>query len=600
MSPVHMRAARLACRFPRSRACTAAILIALPWACQSKLQQSSEPATAASGSHGEVSRQPVAPLPLVAGDHHTCAVDAAGQVWCWGYNSHGQLGDGTLLLRPRPVRVPLIRGAVALRAGKRYTCATLDEGSEHCWGNNQDGSIVTYDLSSEHAAEVEDSPFDGDVRLGITMRVTPGQIVLPQPLVRSVRAAPGADTHTQAAAVVTVRGVAHTCERRVDQSIWCWGSNRLGQHGNGQGGPREQPELVRGLPPARAIAAGADRTCALTRAGEAWCWGSGHSVPVHVTLPEAGAALAVDEGSTCVASVSGAVYCWTAREPAAPVRIAGVTKAVRVGVAGFYACAQVKSGAVWCWRREDPEDSEIPVVAPWRMRGFQSVVDIVVGYSENSALERSGQWKAWHWPVEVEVKQDLIGLRASAWRGQPPVARPLGNGSVLTPRCAITRAGGVLCADMAEPGDQPPVYAPAYDLAGIIALAAHGDSDGGHMCGLRKDGRVLCWGARHAHYATDDLEPIDATPDYGEVAMDMGMSGIVAIAAGRAHVCGVNNEGEVLCRGDNQHGQLGLGIPLESAEPVMVELRSNEGRGSSGGGHQPAHGAPPGLGTNSR
>jgi alpha-tubulin suppressor-like RCC1 family protein len=34
-------------------------------------------------------------LSLVAGAYHTCAVASDGAAYCWGYNSDGELGDGT-------------------------------------------------------------------------------------------------------------------------------------------------------------------------------------------------------------------------------------------------------------------------------------------------------------------------------------------------------------------------------------------------------------------------------------------------------------------------------------------------------------------------
>jgi len=42
---------------------------------------------------------------LAASGAHTCAVSAGGDVYCWGYNLDGQLGDGTRSNRTRPVAV---------------------------------------------------------------------------------------------------------------------------------------------------------------------------------------------------------------------------------------------------------------------------------------------------------------------------------------------------------------------------------------------------------------------------------------------------------------------------------------------------------------
>lgn len=42
---------------------------------------------------------------LAVGSSHACAVLASGQVWCWGVNRSGQLGDATIINRPTPVPV---------------------------------------------------------------------------------------------------------------------------------------------------------------------------------------------------------------------------------------------------------------------------------------------------------------------------------------------------------------------------------------------------------------------------------------------------------------------------------------------------------------
>jgi len=42
-----------------------------------------------------------------AGVDHNCALTRSGEVWCWGRNWYGQLGDGTMSQRSRPVRALL-------------------------------------------------------------------------------------------------------------------------------------------------------------------------------------------------------------------------------------------------------------------------------------------------------------------------------------------------------------------------------------------------------------------------------------------------------------------------------------------------------------
>jgi alpha-tubulin suppressor-like RCC1 family protein len=48
---------------------------------------------------------PIASLGQAYG--HTCAIDTSGFVWCWGLNDHGQIGDGTTMDAVRPIRVAL-------------------------------------------------------------------------------------------------------------------------------------------------------------------------------------------------------------------------------------------------------------------------------------------------------------------------------------------------------------------------------------------------------------------------------------------------------------------------------------------------------------
>ena len=78
---------------------------------------------------------------LAAGGAHTCAL-AAGQVRWWGDNSHGQLGDGTTNNRNAPAAaIAGLTNVVDLAAGSYHTCARREIGEVYCWGFNFAGQL---------------------------------------------------------------------------------------------------------------------------------------------------------------------------------------------------------------------------------------------------------------------------------------------------------------------------------------------------------------------------------------------------------------------------------------------------------------------------
>ncbi len=201
------------------------------------------------GTGDTVSANSTTPIPIKsslsftqisAGGDHTCAISTSGLTACWGDNSRGQVGVGTLadLVVDSPVT---IGNFAQISAGFSHTCALTTAGAAFCWGANEAGQLGNGTLT--------DSPSPVAVSGGQTFR--------------SISA-----------------GVESTCGITTAGAAFCWGNNNLGQVGNGSASPTV-PILPVPVPTAVTgghtdfvvVTVGARHACALAAAG-AYCWGS--------------------------------------------------------------------------------------------------------------------------------------------------------------------------------------------------------------------------------------------------------------------------------------------------------------------------------------
>jgi alpha-tubulin suppressor-like RCC1 family protein len=368
--------------------------------------------------HGElgngVSVQRLAPVNVVGltgvrqiavGDEHTCALTADGGVKCWGHNSSGQLGDGTSLQRVTPVDVsPLGSGVSAIAAGSAHTCALMNGGAVRCWGLNDHGQLGN---NGGGFARVPDDVVglgSGVARIAAGRYNTcavmssgaikcwgdngygqlGGSYGPPQ---RTPVDVPGFST----GGIAVAFGDEHACAITVDGAVKCWGTNGVGQLGDGTFTNHLQPANVTGLSSGVvAIDAGNTHTCALTDvpatptappAKDVWCWGFNgngqlgdnsdvnRNVPVRVPHLTRGDAIAVGGERSCAQTI-GAISCWgrnvfgeigdgttTERWTATPVNIPAGAAGIYAG--SFHACAVAAAsssatgpkpaGRVFCW-----------------------------------------------------------------------------------------------------------------------------------------------------------------------------------------------------------------------------------------------------------
>src|SRR5262249_16263395 len=83
---------------------------------------------------------------LALGGQHSCARLDDGTVKCWGGNFSGELGDGTTTAKSKPTAVPGLTGVAKLALGgsagvSAHSCALMNDGTVKCWGYNGHGQL---------------------------------------------------------------------------------------------------------------------------------------------------------------------------------------------------------------------------------------------------------------------------------------------------------------------------------------------------------------------------------------------------------------------------------------------------------------------------
>lgn len=233
------------------------------------------------------------PALLAAGTRHSCTLDRARTVWCWGANNLGQLGNGTRQDNARPQQVPGLQNVKALAAGGDHSCALQEDGSIQCWGAGElgqlgqgrfgdslvpvavqglDSAAVNVVAGRSHTCAIAE---DGKVRCwgsnasGQLSRPTTGaDAVVSSRLPLLIPGLGGSAT-------VLGAGGDHTCAARVQGAPRCWGANAQGQLGNGSVGATGTALNVVGLRgTVVALAGGNTHSCAIVDTGDMFCWGS--------------------------------------------------------------------------------------------------------------------------------------------------------------------------------------------------------------------------------------------------------------------------------------------------------------------------------------
>jgi alpha-tubulin suppressor-like RCC1 family protein len=306
----------------------------------------------------------------------------------------------------------------------------------------------------------------------------------------------------------------------MDGHVSCWGSNIVGELGNGTTAdlPVTAPVTVNDIDTAIAISAGFAVTCALLSDGTVRCWGLNLSGQL-------------GNGSASGPQLCGAegqeVACATA-----PVPVVGISTARAISTGGNHTCALLAGGALRCW-----------------------------GLNTRGQLGNGNQ----------DFCRDMISCSATPLPvGGITTATTISAAGSGQHTCATLDDGTARCwgrNDFGQlgnttVGDFLPTPLAVSGVTGATAIAAGFQ----HSCAHVADGSLTCWGQN----ALGQLGRGTSGGTSSTPAPVNSISTATAISAGVHFNGALLSNGTLRCWGSNSSGQLGNGTIAPASAPVPV------------------------------
>ena len=320
----------------------------------------------------------------VSGTNRTCAI-LSNNVWCWGKNNMGQLGDGTTSDSNIPVKVRSIGDMrngeiIDIFTAQHHSCVLTKSSTGrriYCWGDNRSGQLGNSDFGGSYS---------------------------PVPIEIKVVGA-SAISDFSGNKISAIGGTGDTSCAIASGKVYCWGGNDWGQLGYGSpGSPGHSsvPAMINSGGPNRIpnnysatkLSTGGSRSrtmCVITTEKRAYCWGQARF------------------GQLGVGPVAGDKYSLA-------TRVKGLEDVVDISQDGYWwtkdpnyvthTCAIANAGRVYCWGGAGLGQSGSPGsgnpkkhIEPKLVGGLPGVaLQVEVGISHSCALVNdSGTKKVYCW-----------------------------------------------------------------------------------------------------------------------------------------------------------------------------------------------------------
>jgi len=395
-------------------------------------------------------------------------------------------------------------------------------------------------------------------------------------------------------------GGAFACALDRGGQAYCWGSNAVGQLGNGSNDASLEPAAVAGGRSYVSVTAQANgsHTCALDRSGRAFCWGAGtagqlgnaaqndSNTPVEVAGSLTLVSISAGNSHTCGVTAQGQAYCWganaagslgdgttTLRSSPTPVQTTVAFRSVAGG--SDFTCGLAMTNEVWCWGSNNIGQmgdgiATAPRLTPVRVANVPPAVGVTAGSFHACAWTAAGTAYCWGRGANGRLGDgDLTGTPKT-----PRQVLQVSNFARLSAAngyvCGATSARQAYCWGLGRDGrlgnnDETDSAVPAavIGLSGAVEIAGGGN----HTCALTATGEAYCWGLWSTGALGIGKSNVQLTP--GVVS---GGTQFTSITAGVNHTCGLAAApaGSLFCWGFNATGQLGTADTINRNTAVRV------------------------------
>jgi|GEM_PF-1769334 len=539
-------------------------------------------------------------LEISAGNFYNCGITAINELFCWGSNRYGQLGDGSLLDSSIPKSIG--SGFVQVSAGTFHACAIDTADELFCWGLNNnrqlgDGTTanslvpisIGTDFKAVSAGVTHTCAIDNTNELFCWGRNNYGQLGDGSTLNKSIPVSVGTNFVT----VSTAED--HSCGIDTAGELFCWGRNNYGQLGDGTTTSSLLPKSIgTGF---KAVVAGTGNTCAITSADDLYCWGNntdgklgdGSTVSSSLPILILNGILEVDTGSrhTCAVDTSNDLFCWggnyygqlgdgSTTRKLVPTYIASNYLKLSIGnppliQASNHTCGLTMNGELFCWGSNYSGllgDAVVGQLSSPSLITGNNYASVSISREHACAIDISNELYCWGDNLYGE-----LGV-GSVFDSSAPVSVGSGFLELSTPSdggasyhsCAIDTSNELFCWGRNGAGQLGIGSGSGADTSLPVSVGVGFESVSTgtyHTCAINTALELLCWGKNNYGQLGDG----STTGAYSPISVG---SGYKKVAVGYSHTCAIKVSGELFCWGHNEFGKLGDGTTSSSLSPVSI------------------------------